>query len=186
MNINSISNYNKLPLMTSPAQTGFAQVFQAPASSTSSASTTSTSGDGTSGTADSYFQQAIAKLQQIDPTLAQKLETFQQQGQQTLTDGGSMSDVASQLKQDVSSLSDNELSEAQSVLKSGHHHRHVQFKNANDPTDPTQALSQDPLTALETAATSGPVVAPKTGSATQDQTGGPNLPFCPIPNFPVA
>ncbi len=169
MTIGTSQNYLS-SLLASPASATQAPAFSLSAATTA---TTATSGDGTSGPSGNYVQSAIAKLQQIDPQLADKLAQFRADAQKMADGGASTSDVYNTLKQEISDLSDKEKSELSSVAKPHHHGHHGKIKSA-DTTDTTSTQPTDALGA--------PIV-----DATQPAIDGggnpttPGLPFCPSP-----
>jgi hypothetical protein len=80
---------------------------------------------------------ALAKLQETDPSLAQKMEEFHQKIDQMKQDGASEDDVRSMMKENMDSLSDTEKSELKSIF-------------GNPPSGgPPPPNSQDLLTSLK-------------------------------------
>jgi len=118
MTISGYSSYSSSLYSTgSAAASGFAQFASKSGSANSSSS-------GVQGSApppplrmdDSAREAAMAKLQEIDPDLAKKMEEFQQKIEDMRESGASREEVHDAMKSNMDSLSDTEKSELQSVF----------------------------------------------------------------------
>jgi len=120
MTINGISAYSSDLFATSKSSAVSGYLQSASSSDSGIAGTQSTSqskGAGRPPRMDESAQKAaLAKLQETDPALANKMEEFHQKIDQMREDGASREDIQSAMKTNMDSLSETEKSELKSVF----------------------------------------------------------------------
>lgn len=161
MTINGYSNLSYPPSLggTSPAASGFAQISAKTDASPTASSNADTSIPGSKKSAfDASLRQAAeAKLQSIDPNLAQKMDAFHQQIDQLAQNGASPQAIAQAMKSDMDSLSAPEKNEVQSTLASSkpRHHHHASASADSNTTSATASGSNlDPTPSNSNGVTS--------------------------------
>lgn len=111
MTINGLSSYSSslAAVAKNSVSSGFSQL-------TSELRQATTSGSSKAQRPPRPNEAALAKLQETDPALAQKMEEFHQKIDQMKQDGASEEDVRSAMKSNMDSLSDTEKSELKSIF----------------------------------------------------------------------